>query len=122
MLKYAYRPFDSNFTDNKFANEIDPRVYYLYNEFFSRKKAEAEAMNQTASLILPTTWLINYEEQINGMIRMPFSNNNVDATVCANVLFGISYLALNDELNLDNRPELKQLIENTGDLLAYVIE
>ena len=32
VLKYAYRPFDSNFTGNKFANEIDPRVYYLYNE------------------------------------------------------------------------------------------
>jgi len=37
---------------------------------------------------------------------MPFSNNNVDATVCANVLFGISYLVLNNELNVSNVPDL----------------
>ncbi len=28
LLKYAYRPFESNFSFNRFANEIDPRTYY----------------------------------------------------------------------------------------------
>lgn len=52
---------------------------------------------------------------------MPFGNNNVDATVCANVLFGVSYLALTDEFNLGDLPELKQLVADTSELLGFVI-
>jgi hypothetical protein len=53
---------------------------------------------------------------------MPFSNNNVDASVCANVLFGISYLVLNNELELSRVPELENLVKDTADLLVYVVE
>lgn len=28
LLKYAYRPFESNFSKNKYADETDPRTYY----------------------------------------------------------------------------------------------
>ena len=33
VLKYAYRPFDANETGFKWADEIDPRTYYILRNF-----------------------------------------------------------------------------------------
>lgn len=50
--------------------------------------------SESPSLILPTTWLLNTDEQVDGLLMMPFRSNNVDASVCANFLFGLCYQVL----------------------------
>ena len=86
-LKYAYRPFGANQTLNPRADEIDARTYFVLHKFLERKKAESD----NPSVILPTTWIISFDEQSQGKVVMPFKVNNVDATVAANFLFGLCY-------------------------------
>lgn len=56
--------------------------------------------NENPSLILPTTWLLNEDEEIPSKIFMPFETNNVDATVSANFLFGLTYQVLTGGLSV----------------------
>ena len=53
---------------------------------------------------------------------MPFGVNNVDATVCANVLLGLSFQILTGEMSVDDLPEISQLIKNTVDFLEFIVE
>ena len=69
MLKYAYRPFETNETLSKKglsrrANEIDPRTYYVLHPFLNEIKNQAESRNEAPSLILPTTWLTNLDDEV----------------------------------------------------------
>jgi len=38
VLKYAYRPFEKNFSLNRRSDEIDPRTYFVLHDFLSAKK------------------------------------------------------------------------------------
>ena len=78
-------------TLNQWADQIDPRTYYIIRGFLDEVKENATARNETPSLILPTTWLITKNESIRKIEKMPFDTNNVDASVCANFLFGLVY-------------------------------
>lgn len=49
---------------------------------------------------MPTTWIMKEDEQVANMIEIPFNVNNVDATVCTNVLFGLSYQLIMEEINI----------------------
>lgn len=60
---------------------------------------------------MPTTWLINTEEQVPNLVVMPFKSNNVDASVAANFLFGLCYQIINKEVTLND--ELTQMMMNT---------
>jgi hypothetical protein len=53
---------------------------------------------------------------------MPFDTNNVDATVSANFLFGLTFQVMSDNLKPSDLPkDLIQMIHNSVDLIEYVI-
>lgn len=54
-LKYAYRPFSNS---KNHSDEIDPRTYFILRKFLQNIKTKDE----NASLILPTTWMIDSSE------------------------------------------------------------
>ena len=90
---YNYQPFGPQSTDiNK--GLVDPRSYFYLRNFLY------ERQNQSAySLSLPTTWMISFTENtklVSDKIRMPFNINNIDLTVSANVLYGITAAALSN--------------------------
>lgn len=81
--RYSYKPFDSDL--NK--NVIDPRTYFFAREFIQK------ASDEKRPLSLITTWIQNLDEQRklkSESVSMPFSINNVDVTVAANAVFGIT--------------------------------
>lgn len=90
-LRYAYRP-SSQYLDQ---NTIDPRTYFWIRDF----------VRDNPQAIIPTTWAQNITEvrksALRG-IRMPFNLNNVDVTVGANVLYGISSAIIHDLLDFKN--------------------
>lgn len=56
--------------------------------------------------MLPSTWLMKEDEQVKDLVGIPGNVNNVDATVCANVLFGLAYQLLMHEIKVEDLPEL----------------
>lgn len=84
------------------------------------KKQQAEALNKTPSVILPTTWIMNYDQQIIDVVVMPFYLNNVDASVNANFLFGLLYQIKSKSIVLND--QLRQMIRDVSDLLVYAID
>lgn len=87
-LRYAYRPSSNNFDQNT----IDPRTYFWLRDF----------IHDNPQIIIPTTWAQNITEIRNFAhkgIRMPFNINNVDVTVSANVLYGITSAIIYDLLD-----------------------
>jgi hypothetical protein len=104
-VKYSFDPFDESI--NK--NIIDPRTYF-YSRFYLN---EAKKNNKSVSLI--TTWIQNIEEQriyYNKLISMPFNINNVDITVEANSIFGITAGSI---YNIDN---LATYLAERGDIFV----
>ncbi|KAH3782420.1 hypothetical protein DPMN_160335 [Dreissena polymorpha] len=88
LKKYAYRPKsnDSN------TNAIDCRTY-LYLRHFLQQVPENE------DIVLVPTWIQDAAEVIEWGKRgvdMPYNTNNVDVTVAANSVFGITTAILND--------------------------
>jgi hypothetical protein len=87
-LQYAYRPSSLNFDQNS----IDPRTYFWLRDF----------IRDNPKAIIATTWAQNITEvrkvAYRG-IRMPFNVNNVDVTVGANVLYGITSAIIYDLLD-----------------------
>ena len=73
-------------------------------------------------MILPTTWLLKNDEQVFPQVQIPLGSNNVDSTVCCNVLFGLFYQVLTGQVDLNDLPELKQMIKNTVDFLVFAVE
>ncbi|KAK3583466.1 hypothetical protein CHS0354_025598 [Potamilus streckersoni] len=117
LKKYAYRPFSS---DNR-VNSIDPRTYFYMRYFLSDSKSIG------GDLALVTTWVQDTEEVKSLFFKgvaMPFNINNVDITVCANVIFGITAGVLS---NVIDKPDLyidedvKKIYMNTTSLIAYEI-
>lgn len=99
-LKYAYRPFNPNKTLNDRADEVDSRTYFVLRSFLDELVSNASATNSTPELILPTTWLFTNNESVRGVETMPLNANNVDASVCANFLFGISFQLLQNQIKM----------------------
>ena len=87
-LQYAYRP-SSEYLDQ---NIIDPRTYFWLRDF----------IRDNPQAIIVTTWAQNITEVrkvAHQGIRMPFNLNNVDVTVGANVLYGITTAVIYDLLD-----------------------
>ena len=63
-LKYAYRPFGPNMTLNHRADEIDPRTYFAIRGFLDELKHNATQNNIEPELILPTTWILTFDERV----------------------------------------------------------
>ena len=119
MLKYAYKPFDSNIN----SNIIDPRTYFFARHFIQ----DAYTKNQSISLI--TTWIQNIDEQrilSKEGVSMPFNVNNVDVTVCANSIYGITSATIYDingfQQEFLDSPEFQQLYLNTTKFITWAIQ
>lgn len=90
--RYAYRPSSPRLDENT----IDPRTYFWLRDFV-RDNPEA---------IIATTWAQNITEVRyfgHRGVRMPFNLNNVDVTVGANVLFGLTSAILGDLLDFKDQ-------------------
>ncbi|RUS77973.1 hypothetical protein EGW08_014282 [Elysia chlorotica] len=116
LKKYAYRPFSKD----PVVNYIDPRSYY-YMRYFLDAAAE-----NGQDLALVTTWIQNIEElrtESKKGVQMPFNVNNVDITVCANTVFGITSAVLSGLVSpkVLEDPEIAQIYQNTSALIAYEI-
>ncbi len=114
--KYAYRPFDLDLD----KNVIDTRTYFWSREFIY----EAQSAGQPLALI--TTWIQNIGEQRvlkEERVSMPFNINNVDVTVCANSIYGItsgSIFNTNDFGTLFlNTPDLQHIYLNSTKLSKF---
>ncbi|PVD26733.1 hypothetical protein C0Q70_14411 [Pomacea canaliculata] len=116
LRQYAYRPFsnDSN------VNSIDPRTYYYIRHFLS------EAHGRGEDIALVPTWVQNLQDAKDGYKRgvaMPFEINNVDVTVSANVVNGLTTAVLSGLLPADSldEPLLKQVYVNTTAMIVAQI-
>ena len=119
FVKYAYKPFDSNLN----SNIIDPRTYFFARSFIQ------EALSKNQSLSLITTWIQNIDEQrvlYKEGVSMPFNVNNVDVTVCANSIYGITSATLFDingfQKEFLNSLDFQQLYLNTTKFITWAIE
>jgi hypothetical protein len=112
-LRYAYRPSSKNFDQNS----IDPRTYFWIRDF----------IHNNPQVILPTTWLQNITE-VRKMahlgIRMPFNLNNIDVTVGANVLYGITSAIIYDLFDFKDyfNQDMQVLYLSTGSLISWSIK
>lgn len=118
LKKYAYRPFSDDFN----SRSIDPRTYFYIRDFLSA----AGSLPGGGDLSLVTTWVENINETIDNyykLYRMPFGVNNVDLTVCANVLYGITSAVLSNmsfpEVWFDE--DVQRIYLNTTSLILYQI-
>ena len=87
-LRYAYRP-SSQCLDQ---STIDPRTYFWMRDF----------IRDNPQAIIATTWAQDISEVrkvAHKGIRMPFNLNNIDVTVDANVVYGITSAIIYDLLD-----------------------
>lgn len=117
LIKYAYRPFspDPN------VNTIDPRTYVWIQPFLDEAKKDGK------NVLLVPTWIQNIEElrkDYNRGVIMPHNVNNVDATVAANTIFGITSAVLNGLVSatIFNNSAIASIYQNTSMLLQHVIK
>jgi len=71
--------------------------------------------------------MTNEQSEIDKVVNMPFHTNNIDLTVNANSLFGLTQFMLTypnttyaDEIIFDS--DIKQLYTNVTSLLVWAIE
>jgi len=118
LLQYSYQPFGYNLNNSI----IDPRSYFYLRNFLY----ENEKLGNT-DLKLPPTWMISFYKNIllvDKEVRMPFNLNNIDLTVSANVLYGITAAVLS---NMDNPDfwfdaEVQTLYQNIIDMITYELQ
>ncbi|KAI3380652.1 hypothetical protein SNEBB_006276 [Seison nebaliae] len=115
--KYSYKPF-SNTTNN---NLTDPRSFYIFRHYLQ------EVQKAREPIALVSTWIENLEEdrmQRSENVAMPFNVNNVDATVNANSLSGLTSAIIYDldEFNKVVDSELKMIYLNTTNFLCWIME
>lgn len=117
LKKYAYRPMSKRDA----VNSIDCRTYF-YLRFFLEKAEE----NKEDIALVPT-WIQDTEEVKTWSPRgvdMPFDINNIDVTVAANGVFGITSAILNGLVDVEvlDDPEINQIYLNTSSLIAFMIQ
>ena len=117
-LKYAYKPFDSDLN----SNLINPTTYYFPRPFIM----EAYAKNQSLTLI--TTWMQNIDEQRlqNEFATKRFNTNNVDVTVCANSVYGITAAVIYNPNGFRdaflNSTQFQEIYLNTTEFINWAIK
>ncbi|KAK3602723.1 hypothetical protein CHS0354_017166 [Potamilus streckersoni] len=116
LKKYAYRPLSKNDA----VNTIDCRTYFYLRHFLEKQ------VDDKQDIALVPTWIQDLNEvQTMGPkgVDMPFNINNVDATVAANGVFGITSSILSGlvDPNLLHDQDLMQIYLNTSNLLAHMI-
>ena len=117
--KYAYKPFSSDPNENT----IDPRTFYFARGFIQ------QAFKENRPLSLITTWIQNIDEQRklkDKSVSMPFSINNVDVTVSANTVYGITSAAIYNINNFTQHfmqnSQIIQTYLNTTKFISWAIK
>jgi hypothetical protein len=118
-VKYAYRPFDSD--PNK--NLIDPRTYFYARHFIQ------DAYKNNQPLALVSTWIQNLEEQRTlktESVSMPFNTNNVDVTVGANSIYGMTSGSISNVNDFGTaflaNSDIQQIYLNTTRFISWTIK
>ncbi|XP_055954817.1 uncharacterized protein LOC126827310 [Patella vulgata] len=115
VTRYAYKPFSKD----QRVNTIDPRTYYYMREFLEKAGG--------TDLALVPTWIQDTDEvrvlYAKG-VAMPFNVNNVDCTVAANTIFGITSAVLNGllQVNIFSDVALQKVYLDTASMIAFQIE
>lgn len=89
LKKYAYRPFNGDLD----SGTIDPRTYLFLHDYLN----SLNTPGQQGEYVV--TWVQNITEDkmyYDFNYKMPFNMNNVDVTVCSNVVYGITAAILAD--------------------------
>ncbi|KAK3602721.1 hypothetical protein CHS0354_017164 [Potamilus streckersoni] len=116
LKRDAYRPLSKDYA----VNIIDERTY-VFLRFFLNK-----LQNDGQDISLIPTWVQNLREEAvwepRG-VHIPDYSNNVDVTVAANGVFGITSAILNGLLEPEilNDPELQQIYLNTSSMVGFMI-
>lgn len=113
LKKYAYRPFSTS-TD---SNLIDSRSFFHLRDFIY----EMQSQNRTVAFI--TTWIMDLSEDrvlyYKG-VAMPFNLNNVDLTVSANVLYGLTSGLLSGLIEVELfDDDLQMIYESTISMMVW---
>ncbi|XP_060062486.1 uncharacterized protein LOC132543048 [Ylistrum balloti] len=110
LRKYAYRPSSAN----PDVNTIDPRTYFYMRSFLNKYHDE--------DLALVPTWVQNTREAMQNDkkgVSMPFSVNNVDVTVAANTIYGLTAGILSNIIDgVEFDADLQKIYLNTSSLIA----
>ena len=114
MKKYAYRPFGSGDTAT-----IDPRTYFYMREYLHSLDAKHPAA-------FVTTWVhtISEDYETRFSFGMPFHVNNIDLTVEANAVYGITaavVASLADPAEWFDQ-DLQIIYENTTSFITHMIQ
>ena len=116
LKKYAYRSHSGNLDNGM----VDPRTFFYIRDYFYQMEAE----NKKGAFVM--TWTLNLTEnrKTADNYAMPFNTNNIDLTVCSNVIYGLTSAVL---AGLGNPKEwfdadIQMIYENTTDLLVWQIE
>lgn len=135
LLKYSYQPFSARRENNL----IDSRTYHWIRNFINDEAKNLASNGSKLRLILPTTWVQNSVELAknkNLKEAMPFGVNNIDGSVAANVLFGITSSYLHDLAKSSKQSEnfkcnqnpiwfnndTKKLYTDTSKMLNWIVE
>ncbi|KAI3662052.1 hypothetical protein MP638_005500 [Amoeboaphelidium occidentale] len=124
FVKYSYKPF----SPDTYQSLVDPRTYLWIHEFL-----EEEAKNrgfEVETLVddnfgLITTWLQSASEvnEQYDYARMPFNVNNVDLSVTANALYGItSIYKMSHLVTVTSFEEYKEFYEANVRLLCWALK
>ncbi|XP_060072158.1 uncharacterized protein LOC132552031 [Ylistrum balloti] len=113
---YAYRPLSGN----KRVDTIDTRTYVYMRRFLELAKSKNE------DVALVTTWVQDLEDiktQYYTGVVTPGNVNNVDITVAANALFGITNSILTGLVTAEvlEDPDMQQIYLNTTSMIAFQI-
>ncbi|XP_046335266.1 uncharacterized protein LOC124117416 isoform X3 [Haliotis rufescens] len=107
LKHYAYRPF----SNESRVNTIDPRTYFYLRKFLEK----ASSSGQDVALV--PTWIQDIDETRYMYARgdvMPFNINNVDVTVSANTIYGITSAILTGLLH-------PQILDDQDVQLLYTV-
>ncbi|KAK7104725.1 hypothetical protein V1264_019392 [Littorina saxatilis] len=116
LRQYVYRPF----SDDPNVNTIDTRTFYYMRHFLG------EAADRKEDIALVPTWVQNIDEARTDYykgVAMPFTMNNVDVTVAANTVYGLTSAVLSGVLPADilDDPLIRQVYVNTSSMIAHQI-
>lgn len=123
MVLYSYDPFSPDSS----KNTIDPRTYMWIRFFVQEEQKRAQAAGQQPTLSLVTTWFQNIAEARAPGTRgykAPFNVDNVDASVVANALFGLTGMLLTqprDQSESWFSPAAQHMYGDSARLLAFVL-
>jgi hypothetical protein len=122
LTRCAYRPF----SEDRSESTIDPRTYYWIRHFLKRVADEAALAGHAPRLVLPTAWAQTRREAMLAAGRggnvLPYYVNNIDVSVCANVLYALCAAIDGPVCSSWFAEDVQRLFHDTARLVAWVIE